>query len=115
MHHPRVRTAVAGLVAALCLVPLAACGQSDSAKPPSSAKPAASASASGAAAKPYTGDFEKLEREFDARLGVYAIDTGTGREVTHNDRDRFAYNSTFKALQAAVVLSTYSLEGWTSG
>ncbi|NEC22465.1 class A beta-lactamase [Streptomyces parvus] len=111
MHHPRVRTAVAGLVAVLSLVPLAACGQSDSTAPPSSAKPAASASASGAAAKPYTGAFKKLEREFDARLGVYAIDTGTGREVTHNDRARFAYHSTFKALQAAVVLSTYSLDG----
>ncbi|MGW0645036.1 class A beta-lactamase [Streptomyces badius] len=111
MHHPRVRTAVAGLVAVLSLVPLAACGQSDSTAPPSSAKPAASASASAAAAKPYTGDFKKLEREFDARLGVYAIDTGTGREVTHNDRARFAYHSTFKALQAAVVLSTYSLDG----
>ncbi len=111
MHHPRVRTAVAGLAAALSLVPLAACGQSDSAKPPSSAKPAASTSASAAAAKPYTGDFKKLERTFDARLGVYAIDTGTGREVTHNDRGRFAYNSTFKALQAAVVLSAYSLDG----
>ncbi|MEU2760910.1 MULTISPECIES: class A beta-lactamase [unclassified Streptomyces] len=110
MHHPRVRTAVAGLVAALSLVPLAACGQIGSTAPPSSAEPAASASAS-TAAKPYTGDFEELERTFDARLGVYAVDTGTGREVTHNDRARFAYNSTFKALQAAVVLQTYSLDG----
>ncbi|MFD4027455.1 class A beta-lactamase [Streptomyces sp. NPDC058576] len=111
MHHPRVRTAVAGVVAALSLVPLVACGQSDSGTPPTSAKPVATTSASAAAAKPYTGDFKKLERKFDARLGVYAIDTGTGREVTHNDRARFAYNSTFKALQAGVVLSTYSMDG----
>ncbi|MGW7097410.1 class A beta-lactamase [Streptomyces sp. NPDC054874] len=111
MQHPHVRTAVAGAVAALSLVPLVACGQSDSASPPTSHKPVASTSASAAAAKPYTGDFEELEREFDARLGVYAIDTGTGREVTHNDRARFAYNSTFKALQAGVVLSTYSMDG----
>ncbi|WP_107500630.1 class A beta-lactamase, partial [Streptomyces sp. sk226] len=73
---------------------------------------AADASASApAAAKPYTAAFEKLERAFDARLGVYAIDTGTGREVIHNDRARFAYNSTFKALQAGVVLGEYSLDG----
>ncbi|WP_107482227.1 class A beta-lactamase, partial [Streptomyces sp. b94] len=71
----------------------------------------ASASAPAAAAKPYTAAFEKLERAFDARLGVYAIDTGTGREVVHNDRARFAYNSTFKALQAGVVLGKYSLDG----
>ncbi|OCC12415.1 class A beta-lactamase [Streptomyces sp. PTY087I2] len=111
MRHSRARTAVAGLVAALSLVPLAACGQSESASRDSSPKPAASTSASAAAVKPYAGDFKELERKFDARLGVYAIDTGTGREVAHNDRARFGYHSTFKALQAAVVLSTYSLDG----
>ncbi|MFH8884547.1 class A beta-lactamase [Streptomyces californicus] len=120
MHRSRVRTGVAGVLAALSLVPLVACGQDGSSAPPSSAAPVAGASASAAdasasapaaAAKPYTAAFEKLERAFDARLGVYAIDTGTGREVVHNDRARFAYNSTFKALQAGAVLATYSLDG----
>ncbi len=120
MHRSRVRTGVAGVLAALSLVPLVACGQDGSSAPPASAGPVAGASASAAgastsapaaAAKPYTAAFEKLERAFDARLGVYAIDTGTGREVVHNDRARFAYNSTFKALQAGVVLGKYSLDG----
>ncbi|MFE9458327.1 class A beta-lactamase [Streptomyces californicus] len=119
MHRSRVRTGVAGVLAALSLVPLAACGQDGSSPPPTSAKPVAGTSASPAeasasapaAAKPYTAALEKLERAFDARLGVYAIDTGTGREVVHNDRARFAYNSTFKALQAGVVLGKYSLDG----
>ncbi|MFF5771960.1 class A beta-lactamase [Streptomyces californicus] len=119
MHRSRVRTGVAGVLAALSLVPLVACGQDGSSAPPTSAGPVAGASASAAdasasapaAAKPYTAAFEKLERAFDARLGVYAIDTGTGREVVHNDRARFAYNSTFKALQAGVVLGEYSLDG----
>ncbi|MFI1186149.1 class A beta-lactamase [Streptomyces californicus] len=113
MHRSRTRTGVAGVLAALSLVPLVACGQDGSSAPPTSAGPVAGASAPAAdasAAKPYTAAFEKLERTFDARLGVYAVDTGTGREVVHNDRARFAYASTFKALQAGVVLSTYSLD-----
>ncbi|WP_228994615.1 class A beta-lactamase [Streptomyces sp. DH8] len=110
MHHSRFRTGVAGALAALFLVPVAACGRNESASPPPSAEPVAGTSAS-SAAKPPTAAFKKLERKFGARLGVYAVDTGTGREVTHNDRARFAYNSTFKALQAGVVLSTYSLDG----
>jgi beta-lactamase class A len=45
-----------------------------------------------------------LERRFDARLGVYALDTATGRTVTHRADERFAHASTFKALQAGAVL-----------
>ncbi|NEB40003.1 class A beta-lactamase [Streptomyces sp. SID14515] len=110
MRHTRVRPGVAGVLAALSLVPMVACGQDPAALPPSSAKPVATPTTA-RTAEPYTGDFKELERKFDARLGVYAIDTGTGREVAHNDRGRFAYNSTFKALQAAVVLRTYSVAG----
>jgi beta-lactamase class A len=51
------------------------------------------------------GDLERLEAAFDARLGVYAIDTGTGRTVEYRADERFAYASTFKALAAAAVLA----------
>ncbi|WP_229373144.1 class A beta-lactamase [Umezawaea beigongshangensis] len=54
-------------------------------------------------------DFAELERTFDARLGVYAIDTATGREVAHRDGERFAYASTHKALSAAAVLRRNTL------
>ncbi|MFJ9623260.1 class A beta-lactamase [Streptomyces sp. NPDC101181] len=117
MHRIRVRRRVAAALAALSFVPLVACGTNDKAAAPSpSGRSVAETTTtaektSALAAKPYTKEFKELERAFDARLGVYAIDTGTGREVTHNDRGRFAYNSTFKALQAAVVLSTYSVDG----
>ena len=53
---------------------------------------------------PYAAEFEGLETEFDARLGVYAIDTATGAEVAFRADERFAYASTFKALAAAAVL-----------
>ncbi|SDJ99151.1 beta-lactamase class A [Actinopolyspora mzabensis] len=56
-------------------------------------------------------DFERLEREFDARLGVYAVDTATGRELSYRGDERFAYASTHKALTAGAVLRQTSLEG----
>jgi len=52
----------------------------------------------------YDADFAALEATFDSRLGVYAIDTGSGREIAYRADERFAYASTFKALAAAAVL-----------
>ena len=55
-------------------------------------------------------DLRALEREFDARLGVYALDTGSGTEIAFRAGERFPFASTFKALLAAVMLSEYGLE-----
>jgi beta-lactamase class A len=52
--------------------------------------------------------FTQLEQEFDARLGVYALDIGTGDEVAFRADERFAYASTFKALAAGVLLKSVS-------
>ncbi|QGH37109.1 class A beta-lactamase [Gracilibacillus salitolerans] len=49
-------------------------------------------------------EFAQLEGEFDARLGVYAIDTGKNQIVEYNPDERFAYASTFKVLAAATLL-----------
>jgi len=46
----------------------------------------------------------QLEKEYDARLGIYAIDTGTGRTVSYRPDERFAYTSTFKPLAAGALL-----------
>ncbi len=111
-RHTRTRAgrALLGALATLVLVPVAACGQGGS--PGSSSPTAATTTRPGtAAAKPFAGELEKLEHEYDARLGVYAVDTGTGREVAHNDGERFAYASTFKAIAAGAVLREYSLDG----
>lgn len=51
-----------------------------------------------------------LEEKYDAVVGLYAVDTGTGTEVTHRADRRFAYASTFKALAAAAVLERSSPE-----
>ncbi|MCM3494505.1 class A beta-lactamase [Paenibacillus lactis] len=54
--------------------------------------------------------FENLENEYDARLGVYAIDTGSGETIAYRADERFAYTSTFKALASGAVLMQNSVE-----
>lgn len=49
--------------------------------------------------------FSKLERQYSARLGVYALDTGTNRSIAHRADERFAFASTFKALACGVLLA----------
>lgn len=51
-----------------------------------------------------SGEFARLEEKHGARLGVYALDTGTGDIVEYRADERFAYASTMKALAAAAVL-----------
>ena len=51
---------------------------------------------------------DALEVELDVRIGLLAVDTGTGRAVEHRADERFAHASTFKALLAAVVLDRSS-------
>jgi beta-lactamase class A len=50
------------------------------------------------------GAFHALETQYDADLGVYAVDTASGRTVEYHADDRVAFCSTFKALAAAEVL-----------
>nr|WP_244409933.1 class A beta-lactamase [Streptomyces albofaciens] len=50
-----------------------------------------------------------MERKYDARLGVYALATGTGATVAHRADERFAFCSTFKGLAAAAVLHRHPL------
>jgi beta-lactamase class A len=40
-----------------------------------------------------------------ARLGVFAVDTGSGRTIGHDEHSRFAMCSTFKAPLAGMVLA----------
>ncbi len=82
------------------LVLLAGC--SDPA-PPASAPSTRPSAASNTVSPPR---FDALEQEFGARLGVFAVDTGSGRTVEHRADERFAFASTYKALAAAAVLDS---------
>ena len=56
--------------------------------------------------------FVALEERYDARLGVFAIDTHTGETVEHRADERFAYASTHKALSAAALLARTPPQRW---
>ncbi|NDK33240.1 class A beta-lactamase [Nesterenkonia sp. Hz 6-5] len=79
----------------------------------SSAAPDDTASSAGPSAEQtsITESFEELESRYDARLGVHAVDTGTGEEVTWREDERFAYASTIKALAAGAVLDEVGVAG----
>jgi beta-lactamase class A len=54
-----------------------------------------------------TGEDElvALERQSGGRLGIHAVDLGSGRTVSHRQNERFPICSTFKLPLAAAVLS----------
>ncbi|WP_037303832.1 class A beta-lactamase [Amycolatopsis orientalis] len=80
------------------LMPLAACTRAAPSAPSSVPAPP----------PPPTRQFHdrllELEKKFDARLGVYALDTEGGATVEHRADERFAFCSTFKGVAAAAVL-----------
>jgi beta-lactamase class A len=82
------------VLGAALLLPLAGCASPAAPSPPAPPAP-----------DPVRTDrLPELEQRFDARLGVYALDTGTGRELAYRADERFAMCSVFKALAAAAVL-----------
>ncbi|MGH0540735.1 class A beta-lactamase [Bacillus cereus] len=54
--------------------------------------------------------FAKLEKEYDAKLGIYALDTGTNQTIAYHSNDRFAFASTSKSLAVGALLRKNSLE-----
>ena len=105
------RRARIAAVAAFLLIPAAGCttDQNPGASPSGSVSVSAPAASSAPTAA--SAEFARLETEFGARLGVYAVDTGTGQVIAHRADERFAYASTFKALAAAAVLDRTTTEG----
>ncbi|WP_371068867.1 class A beta-lactamase [Sediminibacillus sp. JSM 1682029] len=92
-------------IALLCLTMLTACSNTEN-------KTDTSSNEKSEAAKTIDLDeaFTEIEEAFDARLGVYAIDTGTNQSVEYNPDERFAYSSTYKLLAAAFVLKQNDLQ-----
>lgn len=106
MLTPRHRARLLALPALLSLALLAGCSESSPSSPPSSPAAASSsaAPAAGLSAVRTNQAFSQLEARFHAKLGVYVLDTGTGRAVTYQAATRFAYCSTFKALATGILL-----------
>ncbi|AXQ58743.1 class A beta-lactamase [Streptomyces koyangensis] len=94
------------LLTAVALLPLTGCSDSRDASAALASPPPAHPSASPPASpKPIElAALRTLERKYDARLGVYALDTGTGKTIGHRADERFAFCSTFKTLAVAALL-----------
>lgn len=95
------RRVVAAVTAATALGTLSACATADAAEERVHGR---EVSVGTSATVDPDREFRRLEQRFDARLGIYAIDTGTGRTVRYQADEQFAYASTYKALAAAEVL-----------
>ncbi|MFG2432953.1 class A beta-lactamase [Streptomyces sp. NPDC048590] len=103
------RRAAFPALAGLAALPLAGCVAAGPADPPAGSTPTP---ADRAWEKARVGRaLHHLEDKHDARVGVYAIDVGTGRSVAHRPDERFAYASTCKALLAGAVLHRFTLGG----
>jgi beta-lactamase class A len=83
----------AGALAVSCARPEAAAPSPPAPSPPAFSLPAQAAALSA------------LERDIGGRLGVFALDTHTGRELAHRPDERFALCSTFKWVLGAQVLA----------
>lgn len=93
MIHP-ARSARLALAAALATTLLAGCA-APAAEAPTAPPASASAAPSGSTAPEVDqaaadAAFTALEGRFGARLGVHAVDTGTGAEVSWRADERFA-------------------------
>ncbi|WP_017596164.1 class A beta-lactamase [Nocardiopsis potens] len=100
-------------LAALALAPLAACtgaGLPDGVAAEVPAHESTGAAAGSALPAGVEQAFAELEEEHDARLGVYAVDTGSEEEIAYQADERFAYCSTFKAMAVGALLREHPEE-----
>jgi beta-lactamase class A len=96
------------LLATLALL-VGGCGGSDpGVQPPTLTTPFAAVSPSPAPLAPIEApaEFAALEKQFDARVGVYALDTGSGKSLVHRPDTRFAFCSTIKVFSTAALLAS---------
>ena len=102
------RSVVGGAVAAVLL---SSCGAGGSDPGPRPAAVPSPTSAPSSSARPSVDTaLAELESTYDTRLGVHAVDTGTGRIVSWRAGERFAFASTIKAPLAGAVLDRLSRE-----
>ncbi|MCF2587273.1 class A beta-lactamase [Brevibacterium sp. UCMA 11752] len=57
-----------------------------------------------------TAQLEAVENEYEARVGVSAIDTGDGSTVDHRSDERFGFASTLKVFAVAELLAATTPE-----
>ncbi|MET4783188.1 class A beta-lactamase [Glaciihabitans sp. UYNi722] len=102
------RRALLGVAVAASLAgctPVATPSPTRSSTPTPTPKPTPTPSAISLAAP-----FGALEKEFDARLGVWALNTGSLLSTEYRSDERFAFCSTHKIFSAGAVLDKYTID-----
>ncbi|HEY1135036.1 MAG TPA: class A beta-lactamase [Nocardioides sp.] len=109
MHRSRPHRLLGATTLALALL-ASGCAADEPSAAPSPAPTATRTAEVGTEAPPVAevadvGDrLGALEEQYGARLGLVALETGTGRVVAHRADERFAFASTVKALQVGALL-----------
>jgi beta-lactamase class A len=114
----RMRRTFPAAAMVLALLAATGCGSQDAGGPSAGGPTAPGQKVSGQIVSGRSGEAaalgekaKELEKQYDARLGIYALDTGTGRTAAYRAEERFAYASTFKALAAGVILKRTKVSG----
>jgi len=127
---PARRTLLGGALAVITGAALTGCGSGPSAASGSSGGSATDVSATptshpgglvtggveasqGGAGAAASGDLPGLEERSGARIGVYALDTGSGRSLAHRDGERFAMCATFAVLAVGALLQSVGVDELT--
>lgn len=99
---PPARLTRRAFLGAAALLPLAACSKEAPPAPRSSEREGKRRNAP--ASRDHAAQLRRLERKYDARLGVYALATRTGSSIAYRADERFAFCSAFKGLATAAIL-----------
>ncbi|MGH3690212.1 MAG: serine hydrolase, partial [Microbacterium sp.] len=106
MSSTAFRTAVRfALAAAVTIATLSGCAASPGGSGSAADTPTPATSASAPASIDLSVPLHRLETEHEARIGVSAVDTGTGQTISYRAEERFGYASSLKAFVAAGFLS----------
>jgi beta-lactamase class A len=108
LQHNESRVGRRAVLGALLAAPVVvACSPAGGTAPPNAAPPNA---VPADPSEKYGPAFADLERRYDARLGLSAVNVHTGRVLQHRQDERFAMCSTFKTYAAAALLREHRLD-----
>ncbi|MDW4262139.1 class A beta-lactamase [Staphylococcus saprophyticus] len=53
----------------------------------------------------FAKDIDQIENEYNTKVGIYGINTENGKAYQHNADERFAFASTYKAIDSGILLN----------
>ncbi|MBC1937082.1 class A beta-lactamase [Listeria grandensis] len=96
-----------GLMFLFAVTALAACGMADE---DAAATKTKKETKQEKALKEANAELKKLEKKYDATLGVYGVNLEDNQKISYNEQERFAYVSTYKAIAGGLLLKNLTAE-----